>query len=49
MNPGETERYMCDSCLLEFEVTLEPHPAGGGEPGDVEYCPFCGSEAVALL
>lgn len=46
MKDGEVERFDCDNCSVEFEVTLEPKTKekDKGKSGDsvVEYCPFCG-------
>ncbi len=48
MKAGETERFDCDECLIEFEVTLEPKAKGSKELSEavatVTVCPFCGEE-----
>lgn len=50
MNPGQTERFNCDQCETEFEVTLEPkakdnpREARDMEGGVVSYYPFCGGD-----
>ena len=55
MKAGETLRLQCDSCSVEFEVTLEPKAKGDKsaqeaiDPESVEYCPFCGDENVYEL
>ncbi len=56
MYSGQTGKYLCNECLREFELTLEPaaKDAGpaeddDGQPGEVQCCPFCGSELVDLV
>lgn len=54
MNAGETERFYCEECSTEFEVTLEPKAQGfkgapgtpEPEPKEVAHCPFCGDSNV---
>lgn len=45
MKPGETERFSCDGCLTEFEITYEPKAKGLKDTGIEEKtpvtCPFC--------
>jgi uncharacterized protein with PIN domain len=46
---GETERFDCEECSAEFEVTYEPKckdkpsAAKGILNNDVTTCPFCGA------
>ncbi len=47
MKQGETRRFDCEDCAIEFEVTLEPKMKGKKGAEDaltsaVECCPFCG-------
>lgn len=54
MKAGSTERFDCESCNREFEVTLEPKASGTSEAAkqaakdlgeaEVAACPFCGEE-----
>jgi len=50
MEAGKTERWDCDDCGTEFEVTYEPkakdspREAENIEPKEVTVCPFCGSD-----
>ena len=48
MDPTETERYLCVSCMREFKVTLEPYTQCA-EPADVVCCPFCRSDDLTKL
>ena len=46
MKAGQTERFYCEDCLAEFEVTYEPKAKGLNDI-DIEekflhMCPFCG-------
>ncbi len=41
MSPGETQKFSCDTCGKDFEITLEPH-APDAEDATPEMCPFCG-------
>lgn len=48
---GETVRFDCNDCSSEFEITFEPKAKGlpeaqSMEAGDVEECPFCGSDDI---
>lgn len=48
MLEGQTQRFDCDGCSKEFEVTLEPKmrgkPPGRRATGaQVKHCPFCGT------
>lgn len=50
MKDGETARFDCENCNVEFEVTLEPKAKGlkGHKPGPeqkVIACPFCAEES----
>ena len=53
MCAGDSQLFMCDSCLAEFELIYEPKAQGSGDQGVatkfVCYCPFCGSESVARV
>lgn len=46
--PGESRRYQCDDCLVEFEITNEPKCAEmetitHDKSNTPSHCPFCGS------
>ena len=48
MKEGQTKRYDCEECNIEFELTLEPKSKGNinGKEVDVMNCPFCGSGQI---
>ncbi len=41
MSPGETQKFSCDTCAKDFEITLEPN-VPHAEDATPEMCPFCG-------
>ena len=47
---GETRRYLCDGCMTEYEIELEPKVREHSETPDPKaqkiplFCPFCGSD-----
>lgn len=41
MNPGETQKFSCNTCAKDFEITLEPN-VPEAEDATPEMCPFCG-------
>jgi uncharacterized protein with PIN domain len=49
IKPGETQRFDCEECECEWEVTLEPKAAGKPKEiaamnsQEVTRCPFCGA------
>ena len=48
VEPGQTVRFQCNDCAIEWEVTLEPKVAEGASPDglsavEVERCPSCGN------
>lgn len=43
MSPGETQKFSCDCCGKDFEITLEPN-APYAEEATPELCPFCGND-----
>ncbi|KKM93806.1 hypothetical protein LCGC14_1204710 [marine sediment metagenome] len=45
MSPGETQKFSCDTCGKDFEITLEPH-CPHAEDAAPEMCPFCGGDIV---
>ncbi len=42
MSPGETTKFLCDCCVKEFEITLEPYTPDAPD-ATPELCPFCGT------
>lgn len=47
MKAGETQKFSCDVCAKDFEITLEadcPY-ASDATP---ELCPFCGTDIIEL-
>ena len=45
MRAGQTEKFLCDCCGKEFEITLEPH-CPDAEEASPDVCPFCGSDVL---
>ncbi len=45
MRPGETQKFSCDTCVKDFEITLEPN-APHAEDATPKLCPFCGDDIV---
>ncbi len=43
MKAGQTEKFSCDCCSKDFEITLEPN-CPHAEEASPEVCPFCGSD-----
>lgn len=51
MGAGETLRFECGSCLVEFEITHEPkakHERSTLEPKQVICCPFCSADSLTF-
>lgn len=52
MKPGETKRYECPACLIEFEIILEPKAKGDPsaqnnlKSQEPDVCPFCGDDQI---
>ena len=43
MRPGDTEKFLCNICGKDFEITLEPN-IQYAEEATPEWCPFCGGD-----
>jgi hypothetical protein len=54
MKPGQTVRYTCNACDIQFDLSIAPLGDWAGIPeddcGDAEFapchCPFCGDPAI---
>jgi hypothetical protein len=49
LKPGQTARYECGSCMVEFDLTHEPKAttpnlARGIPAREPRMCPFCGAD-----
>ena len=47
MKAGETQKFSCDVCAKDFEITLEPNCPYASD-AIPELCPFCGTDIIEL-
>lgn len=54
LNPGQTTRFQCDECSIQFDLEHEPQARENGtraemDSAEVAYCPYCGTPALRAI